>query len=293
MVAARVTFISCFLGMAAIAATNSSSVTFNKDVLPILQKNCQECHRPGEVAPMSLLTYTDARPWAKSIKAAVIIKKMPPWFGDPNYGHFTNQRILSDADIETLVSWVDNGAPEGNPKDKPAPRTFPEGWNIKPDIIVAMPKPFEIPARGTINYKYILVKTNFPQDMWVEAAEMRPGNPKVVHHGKVWVRPPGSQWMAKAVPGEAYEQETQRDVMGRNFMAEGNDILGKFNPGLGAQSFAVDDAAKFVPKGSDFVFEMHYTANGQPTSDVTKIANHTGEESAGAPLLLCHRSQRG
>src|ERR1700758_1045609 len=105
MAAVRVTLTGCLLGMAAIAATNSSPVTFNKEVLPILQKNCQGCHRPGEVAPMSLLTYNDARPWAKAMKAAVISKKMPPWFADSKYGHFSNQMSLSPAEINTLVSW--------------------------------------------------------------------------------------------------------------------------------------------------------------------------------------------
>lgn len=269
----RITHISilgCLVGAAALAASNSP-VTFNKDVLPVLQKNCQECHRPGEVAPMSLLDYQSARPWAKAMKAAVLSKKMPPWYADPKYGHFTNERILSEADINTLVAWADGGAVEGDAKDRPAPIKFTDGWQIKPDIIVEMPKPFVIPAKGTINYKYILVKTNFPQDMWVSAAEMRPGNPKIVHHGKVWVRPPGSHWMEKAVPGEAYEQETQRDILGRNQMAEGNDIVGKFNPGLGPQEFTIDHSAKFVPKGSDLVFEMHYTANGTETTDVSKI----------------------
>jgi hypothetical protein len=260
-------------GVAALAADASSpaSVTFHKDVLPILQRNCQGCHRPGEIAPMSLLNYNDARPWAKAIKTAVISKKMPPWFADPRYGHFANERTLSNADVNTLVAWADGGAVEGNVTDSPAPLKFPEGWQIKPDVIVEMPKPYVLPAKGTINYKFILVKTNFPQDMWIEAAEMRPGNNKVVHHGKVWVRPPGSHWMEKAVPGEGYEQETQSDVMGKNQMAEGNDILGKFNPGLGSQEFTVDGAAKFVPKGSDLVFEMYYTATGQETADVSKI----------------------
>jgi hypothetical protein len=268
----RVFAVGCLIGVAAIAAPNTSAtVTFNKDVLPILQKNCQQCHRPGEVAPMSLLNYTDARPWAKAIKAAVVTQKMPPWFADPRYGHFSNDRRLTDAEINTLVAWADHGAPEGDKKDAPAPLIFQNGWNIKPDIVVEMPKPFELPATGTINYKYVVVKTNFPSDMWIEAAEMRPGNPKVLHHGKVWVRPPGSRWMARAVPGEAYEVETQRDVMGPNQMAEGNDILGKFNPGLGAQRFDVDGAAKFVPKGSDLVFELHYTAMGQTTTDVSKL----------------------
>jgi hypothetical protein len=261
----RITLVGCLMGMAAMAA--SSAVTFNKDVLPILQKNCQGCHRPGEVAPMSLLTYSDARPWAKAIKTAVLSRKMPPWFADPQYGHFANERTMSAADINTLVSWADNGGAEGNEKDKPAPLTFQDGWNLKPDIVVEMPKDFQLPAAGTINYQFIRVKGNFTEDLWVEAAEMRPGNPAVVHHGKVWVVPPGSKWMADAVPGEAYEgQEARRTEAG-----DGNDILGKFNPGLGAQSFHIEGAAKFVPKGSDLVFELHYTANGKPATDRSKL----------------------
>jgi hypothetical protein len=257
--------------MAVFAAPDPSKVTFNRDVLPILQKNCQSCHRPGEVTPMSLLTYSDTRPWAKSIKAAVVSKKMPPWLADAGYSHYKNDRTLSAEDIATLTAWADNGSPEGDAKDKSAPLTFQDGWNMKPDIVVEMPKPFQLPATGTINYKFVLVKTNFPQDMWVQAAEMRPGNSKVLHHGKVWVRPPGSRWLENAEPGEAYENETQRDIIGRNGAEEGNDILGKFNPGLGAQSFDVDGSAKFVPKGSDLVFELHYTTTGHATEDTSKI----------------------
>jgi hypothetical protein len=250
--------------MGAFAA--SSTPTFDKDVLPILQKNCQECHRPGEVAPMSLLTYKDARPWARAMKSAVLNEKMPPWYADPRYGHFSNERRLSEADIHTLVSWVDSDAPEGNPKDMPPPRTFPEGWNIKPDVVIELPHAYQIPATGTINYQYILVKTNFPEDMWVTAAEMRPSNPKVLHHGKVYVRPPGSHWMENAIPGKAYETG-----MGRGGIEEGNDIIGKYNPGLGPQNFDFDGSAKFIPKGSDVVFELHYTTTGVATSDLPKV----------------------
>src|SRR5580704_19374920 len=138
----RVSVVGFLMAMAAVAGTDSSSPTFNKDVLPILQKNCQGCHRPGEVAPMSLVTYKDARPWAKAIKLAVVTEKMPPWFADPKYGHFSNDRRLSQADVDTLVRWADSGALEGNAKDAPAPLQFTDGWNIKPDIIVQMPKPF-------------------------------------------------------------------------------------------------------------------------------------------------------
>jgi len=266
----RLSLAGCVFGIAALAAplaNSSSPVTFTRDVLPILQKNCQECHRPGEVAPMSLLTYSDARPWAKSIKNAVLTKKMPPWFAETQGSHtFSNNRELSAADINTLVSWVDSGAPEGDAKDAPPPRHFEAGWQIKPDMVIEMPQDFHLPAKGTINYQYILVKGNFPEDVWVSAAEMRPGNPKVLHHGKVWVRPPGSHWMETAAYGVPYEAG-----MGRNSVDEGNDILGKFNPGLGSQTFDIDGAAKFVPKGSDLVFELHYTAIGEETTDRSKL----------------------
>jgi hypothetical protein len=256
------------MGIAAIAAPNAAtSPTFNKDVLPILQKNCQGCHRPGEAVPMSLLNYNEARPWAKAIKTAVVSRKMPPWFAESKYGHFANDRTLSAADVATLASWADSGAPEGDAKDKPAPLTFHEGWNINPDIVIEMPNEFKLPAKGTIDYQYILVKGNFSEDFWVREAEMRAGNSKVVHHMKAWVRPPGSHWMKDAVPGVAYTAME----LGKNDMSEGNDILGKYNPGLGAQSFDVDGSAKFVPKGSDIVFEMHYTANGEATTDRSKL----------------------
>lgn len=249
-------------GVAAFAAP-----TFNKDVLPILQNHCQECHRPGEIAPFSMLSYTDARPWAKSIKAAVVTEKMPPWFADPKYGHFANDRRLSAAEVATLVGWVDGGALEGDKKDAPSPRTFQDGWNIKPDMIIEMPKDFQVKATGTINYQNILVNAHFDEDKWVVAAEMRPGNPKVVHHMRTIVRPPGASWMRKAVPGEAYEEGSE----GMGGAKEGTDLLGKYNPGLGAQTFDIDGSAKFVPKGSDIVFNIHYTSVGTPQTDRSKV----------------------
>jgi hypothetical protein len=252
------------MGMTAMAASNSP-VTFNKDVLPLLQKNCQGCHRPGELAPMSFLTYSDTRPWAKAMKQAVLTKKMPPWFAEK--GHFANDRTLSQDQIDILVSWADNGAPEGDAKDKPAPLTFQDGWNIKPDMIVEMPIDFHVAATGTINYQNIRVHVNFPEDKWVIAAEMRPGNPKVVHHGRVIVLPPGATWMKNAVPGESYEEGSE----GMGGAKEGTDLLGKYNPGLGAQSFDIDGSAKFVPKGSDLVFNLHYTSIGTPQTDRSRV----------------------
>jgi len=244
----------------------NGAATFNKDVLPILQRNCQTCHRPGEIAPMSFLTYNETRPWAKGMKEAVVSRQMPPWFADPAYGHFANDRRLNDAEIKTISAWADAGAPEGDERGKPAPITFQDGWNIKPDMIIEMPKDFNVPTSGTVNYQNVLVKVNFPEDVWVIAAEMRPGNPKVLHHGRVLVRPPDSNFMKDAVPGEAYE--TGSLVMAKE---EAPETLGKFNPGLGEQNFSLFESAKFIPKGSDLVFNLHYTAVGKPATDRSRV----------------------
>jgi mono/diheme cytochrome c family protein len=266
-------FLIAIVGMTAsmratTGAEGNTPVTFTKNVLPILQKNCQTCHRPGEIAPMSFLTYKDTRPWAKAMKAAVVSRQMPPWFADPNYGHFENDKRLNDADIQTIVAWVDAGAPEGDSKDAPPPVQFQDGWGLKPDMVIEMPKDVPLPATGTINYKNILVKVNFPEDLWVVAADLRPGNAQAVHHMRANVRPPGSDFMKNAEPGVAYEQGDPS--MGRQ--DEGIDLLGKFNPGLGAQDFALFESAKFVPKGSDIIFNMHYTATGKETTDRSKLA---------------------
>ena len=246
---------------------SSASVTFNKDVLPILQKNCQNCHRPGEVAPMSLVTYQDARPWAKAIKAAVVTQKMPPWFMDAKYDHrYSDVRRLNEADVKTLAAWADNGALEGDARDKPAPVAFQDGWNLKPDLIIEMPNEFHVPATGAVEYQYTLVDYTFTEDTWIAAAEMRPGNSQVVHHGEVWVRPPGSKWMAGATKGVSYSLP-QMPKQPEDYI----DVIGKFNPGLGAQTFVFGDSAKFIPKGSDVVFEIHYTAIGKAVTDKTKV----------------------
>src|SRR5215510_9100857 len=259
--------------VAAEEESKPGAVTFNKDVMPILQKNCQTCHRPGEIAPMSFLTYKDTRPWAKAIKTAVVNRQMPPWFADANYSHFANDRTLSDTTIKTLVAWTDGGALEGDAKDAPAPIQWVDGWSLKPDMIIEMPKDVPLPATGTINYKSILVKVNFPEDLWVTAADLRPGNPEAVHHMRAIVRPPGSAWMKDAEPGIAYEGDDPE--VGRQ--GGGTDLLGKFNPGLGGQDFNLFDSAKFVPKGSDIVFSMHYTATGKETTDRSRLALKFGK----------------
>jgi hypothetical protein len=261
------------------AATQPTPVTFYKNVLPVLQKNCQTCHRPGEAAPMSFLTYETARPWAKGIRTAVVTKKMPPWFADPHYGKFANDRSLSQAEIDTLVSWADTGAQAGNPKDAPKPTEWVEGWRIpKPDMVLSMTVPFEVPASGTIDYQYIVVPTGFTEDKYVQLAEARPGNPALVHHIIAFIREPGSPWMKDAKPGVPVvprERQRQAEASGNQNRNQdgggfGGDFLAGYAPGT-LPNIMKPGQAKLVKAGSDIVLQMHYTANGKAGSDVSKI----------------------
>ena len=265
----------------AVSAAAPSAPTFNKDVLRILQKNCQECHRPGAIAPMSFMTYGETRPYARAIAKAVTARTMPPWFADPSVGHFKNERLLSAEEIATISQWADKGAAEGDKKDRPAPVEFGEGWTIgKPDIIVTMPKDIEIPATGVIDQSNVLVSVHFEKDMWVKAAEVRPGNPKTVHHMKAWIRPPDSPWMKDAPEGVLYSpprgaagtdrvpQETPLSATGYRPV---QDILAKYNPGVEGQNFTTGNAAKFIAAGSDIVFEAHYVSTGKPELDRSSV----------------------
>jgi hypothetical protein len=186
-----------------ISALHAAAPTFYIDVLPILQNHCQECHRAGEIAPMPLITYEEARPWAKSIREAVLLKKMPPWFADQTKTHFANNRALSPEQIDVLTTWADRGAPEGDRANAPAPRAFTDGWRMgQPDQIIEMAQDFHIPATGDVKYQYIPVAMNFTEDKWIEAAEVRPGNRSAVHHILVYVREPGSEFV-KGPPPES------------------------------------------------------------------------------------------
>ena len=160
----------------------ASGATFIKDVLPILQKNCQVCHRDGGIAPMSFATYENTRPWAKAIKAAVINKQMPPWFADPHVGEFRNAPKISANDIAKLTAWAERGAPEGNGTDRPADIHWVDGWRIQPDVIVGMAKPIQVSASGKGQVREFFVENPFKEDTWVSAMEIRPGNASVVHH---------------------------------------------------------------------------------------------------------------
>jgi hypothetical protein len=263
------------------AAATTPQVTFYKDVLPVLQKNCQTCHRPGEATPMSLLTYDEARPWAKAIKQAVATKKMPPWFADEHIGKFSNDRTMAQADADVLINWADNGAVAGNPKDAPKPLAFVEGWRIgKPDVVLSMSTAFSVPASGTIDYQYIVIPTGFTEDKYVQMAEARPGDPSVVHHIIAFIREPGNPWLRNLKPGIAFdareaeqkaEEEAQKTGQKRRQGGGfGGDFLAGYAPGT-LPDIAGPGQARLVPAGSDIILQMHYTATGKIGSDISKV----------------------
>ena len=237
-----------FLVLAAAAA--AQPVTFYRDVLPILQNRCQECHRQGQAAPMPFSTYQETRPWAKAIRQAVVSKKMPPWFGDPCCGKFSNDRSLEKSEIATLAEWSQQGAPRGSEADAPPPRAWTQGWNIpRPDLVVSPPQSFRVPAKGAVEYQYFVADPRFSQDQWVSAVEVRPGNAAVVHHAVVYIREPGDTWTRG--PTKA-------------------DILAVYAPGTAPDVF-LPGMAKFIPAGADLILEIHYTPNGKPAEDRTSI----------------------
>ena len=245
--------------------------TFTKDVAPILQKNCQSCHRPGEAGPFSMLTYEDTRPWAGAIKLAVQQKIMPPWFADPQYGHFANDRSLSQEDIHTIVAWVTAGAPKGDPKDMPAPLNFVEGWGIpKPDAVLQLPREFAVPESGMVEYQYVIVPTGFTEDKWVQAAEVRPTEHSVVHHIIAYVREPGSNYFKDQKPGVFFEAVPSKTDEKVDTSALPSDFLVGYAPGQPAEILPPGEA-KLIKAGSDIVFEVHYTPNGKAVMDRTKL----------------------
>jgi hypothetical protein len=176
---------------AAPAQAASNAPTFSKDVAPIFYQHCTSCHRPGEIAPMSLLTCNEARPYARAIADRVSRGVMPPWHADPQHGEFLNDRRLSAQEKETILRWVANGAAEGAAADLPPRPAYPDGWQIgQPDAVFALGEDYPVPAAGTIDYKYFEVPTHFTEDRWIQAFQVRPGSPPVVHHVIVYARAP-------------------------------------------------------------------------------------------------------
>ncbi len=274
------------LVMLATAANKSGAakVTFTKDVAPILYKNCVVCHRPGEMAPMALVNYKEVRPWARSIRERVVSREMPPWYADPNHGQFANDSRLAAAEIEIIRNWVDGGAIEGSAKDLPAAPKFNDtGYKFgKPDVVLSMTEVATIPADGTVAYKYYVVPTNFTEDKYVQFAEIKRGEPSVVHHVIVSVREPGNGPLPAAgelrFDRQQFNPETprdpQREGQDNQQARRGNNqdgMLVGWAPGMSPLTLKPGNA-KLIKKGSVFIFQLHYTTNGTAAKDQTKIA---------------------
>lgn len=234
---------------------SEGTVTWTRHIARVFQQHCQECHRPGQIAPFPLLAYEDAAGWADMIGEVVTEGRMPPWHADGPPGFFANDARLSEEERALILEWIEGGVPEGDPADMPPPREFADGWAIPhPDQIVYMSDvPFEVPAEGAIEYQWFTADPQFTEDKWIKMVEARPGNPAVVHHVTVYFHPPGMKWNLK--------------------LNERINLLGGFAPGkrpIDAPGW--DGTARFVPAGSRFVFEMHYTSNGSVQYDRSSIA---------------------
>ena len=268
-------FLIIFTGL----ASGAAPVTFHRDIEPLLQASCQSCHRPGEVAPMSLMTYQETRKWAAAIKEAVTLRQMPPWYADPSvHQKYAGDPTLSAAQIETIRRWVDGGAPEGNAKDAPAPRQFVAGWNIeKPDLVIRMPQPYQIPAIGTVEYTYIILPSHFKEDMWVTAAEVRPGDRPTMHHAVLYTRGPESKWLSGYPVGVPFVPAPRPGTKHRDSNGDrtkegsvADEWLVDYAPG--ASPWPLPEGSAFLVRaGSDFVLQLHYTPNGKPATDQTEI----------------------
>jgi hypothetical protein len=249
-----------------------SKPTFYRDVLPIVQRRCEVCHRSGGIAPMSFESYAGARPYVQSIRRATEDKSMPPWFAEPGIGRFANDPSLTREQIATLARWAEANAPEGDPRDAPAALHWAESWTIpKPDVVVKMPRGVAIPAQGDVDYTYEIVPTHFAEDRWVQMVEVLPALRANVHHAVVYVRPPDSHWLQHAPVGEPFTAETLSDPEDRwGAHWTDADVLLVYAPGSSPDQWPAT-MAKFVPAGSDLVFQMHYTTNGRAGVDESRV----------------------
>jgi hypothetical protein len=219
-----------------------------------------------------MLTYEQARPWAKAIKAAVLKRTMPPWYASPHVGKFANDPSLPQRDVDTLTAWVDGGAPMGNPADLPPARQFVEGWTIsKPDVVFQLPKPFPVPAKGVMEYQYVILPTGFTRDTWVEQVQAAPTDYSVVHHIVAYVRAPGSHYFENMPKNEFFEAPPSKQDTSKAAKDDvPNDWLTGFAPGQPPDVFKAGQA-KLIPAGSDIVLEVHYMPEGKATTDQSRL----------------------
>jgi hypothetical protein len=259
---------------------NASAPTFNADVAPILQANCVTCHRAGEMAPMSLVSYEEARPWARAIKAKVLTREMPPWFADPQFGRFRNERRLTQGQIDTLVAWVDAGAPQGT-GSPPVPRRFVPNssgfMDRPPDYVLQMPAEIAIPATGEPPYVKLWSKSPFPRDVYIEAIELRPGNRKVTHHSSVggMPLPDGARVRtAPAWPGGPTAKDAVAVLRDGSPAVDGTttgNVLVFYVPGGGFERFR-PGMARRLRRNDYLLWSIHYQPTGQPETDRHTLA---------------------
>jgi hypothetical protein len=270
---------------AGVLAQAPATPTFSKDVAPILYKNCVSCHQPGNIAPMSLLTYDQARPFARSIKAKVVAGTMPPWHAEAPVGTFSNDRRLTDAEKDLITRWVDGGAPQGDAKDMPKPPRAVDGWEIgKPDVVFTMTKPFDVPASGEVDYQYIEIPTNFTEDKWVSAIELKPGALSVVHHILAYARDPNASApptptfkpVGPSAPPRPAQTGADAQAAGQQRAPRGTPprnvgvLIATTAPGTNAMSWEPGQAM-LLKAGTILTFQLHYTANGTAASDRSSI----------------------
>jgi len=256
-------------------AESSETPTFTEDVAPILYENCVTCHRAGEIAPMSLITYAETRPWSRSIKNQVVTGEMPPWHADKAVGKFSNDRRLTEVEKNILIQWSDGGAPEGDPTALPPAPSFTEGWQIGiPDIVLEIPEVFNVPAEGEIAYQNFSTPTNFEEDTWVKSIEVRAGTPSVVHHILAHMRNPDVSQPEQVYKTIILDERVQQQFIEARDRATGQEgpgqLIGTMAPGTNPLVFDPETAIK-VPKGSELVFQIHYTSNGTAAQDRSKV----------------------
>jgi len=245
------------LGVAGNAVAAEGTPTFAKDVAPILYENCVTCHRPNHLAPMSLITYDETRPWARAVKSKVVSREMPPWGADSSIRAYQNDPSLTQDEVDTITAWVDGGSPRGNDADLPSVPQFAEGWSIgEPDLIFTMLEPFEVPADGTVPYSYVTVPTNLKQDTWISAHEFRPDDRRVLHH----VISEVLEDDGKPATGEVMLRRDSERTRARGARVGGYvpNRLGTVYP---------EGVAVRLPAGADIEGQMHYTTIGEPVTD--------------------------
>jgi hypothetical protein len=253
-------------------AGTAAPPTFYRDVLPILRQSCQGCHRTSGIAPMAFETYEQTRPYAEAIKTATQQKSMPPWFADPQVGRFSNDPSLTSAQISLLGAWADAKGPAGDVHEEPHASEWSGNWSIpRPDLVLKMPQSVALPANGEVEYTYEIVPTHFSEDRWVQMAEILPSLRANVHHAVVYIRPPDSNWLRRAPVGAPFTVSglaEEDDPRGAHWTD--SDILLVYAPGSSPDLWPAT-MAKLVPRGSDLIFQVHYTTNGKSGRDRTGI----------------------